>query len=208
MYADRLHLQHSRTSNFKPNNSEEMQIFFGLTLLKAQVYFPTIRKAFSNDPMYYHPLFASTMSGRRFEILLRTMNCSDDNDTSRLSKVNLLLNALIENFQKHYHPYENLSLDESLLLHKGRLSLRQYIKGKKAKYGIKFYELCSPNGYVHNIEIYEEKQTEDANNSKLEALVFSLMKPFINKSHHLVMDNYYNSLNLCEKCLEKNTHVT
>jgi len=44
-----------------------------------------------------------------------------------------------------------------MLLWKGRLLFWQYIKNKKNKYGIKFFELCTPDGYVLNAEIYKEK---------------------------------------------------
>lgn len=60
-----------------------------------------------------------------------------------------------------------------------------------------------PKGYVYNIQIYQGKQSKEPNNTKLEALVFILMKPFINKGHHFRMDSYYNRASLCEKCLEK-----
>ncbi|KAE9528897.1 hypothetical protein AGLY_012472 [Aphis glycines] len=46
-----------------------------------------------------------------------------------------------------------LSLDESLLLHRGHLLFRQYMKPKKAGYGIKFFELCTPDGFVLNMDI-------------------------------------------------------
>ncbi|CAK9820072.1 hypothetical protein ANTQUA_LOCUS10435 [Anthophora quadrimaculata] len=40
---------------------------------------------------------------------------------------------------------------------KGRLSFRQYIPGKRHKYGIKLYKLCLPDGYTHNVHIYSGK---------------------------------------------------
>lgn len=72
-----------------------------------------------------------------------------------MKKLYPVFDMLIQNFQKSYFPYENLSLDESLLLHRGRLVWPQYIKGKKAKYGIKFYELCTHDGYVLNVDMYK-----------------------------------------------------
>jgi len=86
----------------------------------------------------------------------------------------------------------SLSLDESMLLWRRRLIFRQYIKNKKHKYGIKLYELCSPDGYVLNIEIYKGKNVEVTGNSKINDLFLRLVKPYLNKGHHLYMDNYYN----------------
>ncbi|XP_026465869.1 abscisic acid and environmental stress-inducible protein-like, partial [Ctenocephalides felis] len=40
---------------------------------------------------------------------------------------------------------------------RGRLGFRQYIPGKRHKYGVKLYKLCLSEGYTHNIEIYADK---------------------------------------------------
>lgn len=71
-----------------------------------------------------------------------------------MHKVSLILDILKKKFQNNFNPYEALSLDESMLLWRGRLIFKQYIKNNH-KYGIKFYELCSPDDYVLNIEIYK-----------------------------------------------------
>lgn len=60
-----------------------------------------------------------------------------------------------------------------------------------------------------NLEIYKGKQENIENEPKLESLVFHLMKPYLNKGHHLVMDNYYNSVPLSQKLLQEyKTHTT
>lgn len=104
------------------------------------------------------------MSGRRFEQLLNcfSVECSglEVCDDGPMRKINPVYTLLIQNFQKAIYPDINLSLDESLLLHRGILGFRQYIKGKKAKYGIKFYELCTPDGYVLNIDMYKGKMIQ------------------------------------------------
>lgn len=41
-----------------------------------------------------------------------------------------------------YYPSKELAIDESLILWKGRLSFRQYLKGKAHQYGIKLYVLA------------------------------------------------------------------
>lgn len=59
-----------------------------------------------------------------------------------------------------YKPTYELSLDESLLLFLGRFSFKQYIKGKKAKYGIQFFELATAGDFVLNISMYSGKTNE------------------------------------------------
>jgi hypothetical protein len=58
-------------------------------------------------------------------------------------------------FQNLYILNQNIAIDESLTLWKGRLSFRQYIPLKGAKFGIKTYELCeSSSGYVWSFLVY------------------------------------------------------
>lgn len=76
------------------------------------------------------------MSGRRFESIsfISSLNCSESSkspgDTDRLQKISALFNLIISKFQNSYAPPQNLSLDESMMLWRGRLIFRQYIKNK------------------------------------------------------------------------------
>lgn len=206
--------RNSRSSSFKETTRDEMQKFIGLCLLQGQIKVQNIRKLFSLDPLNYHPIFSSMMTGRRFEQLLRCFSVHggaenpDAND--RLQKIRSLLNICLRNFQDAYTPAKELSLDESLLLFRGRLSFRTYMKNKKTKYGIKFYELCSYDGYVLNLDIYkgQGENGPDNNMTILERVVMKLMQPYVNKGYHLFMDNYYNSITLANRLLQNQTHVT
>ncbi|XP_056645839.1 piggyBac transposable element-derived protein 4-like [Diorhabda sublineata] len=204
----RPHTRHSRKANFKNTDMIEMRKFLGLCLLQSQLKFSSIRKLFSIDALHYHPAFPSQMSGRRFEQILRCFWVEEENSNDPLRKIKIFLDLLIQKFANAYAPNEALSLDESLLLFRGRLYFRTYMKGKKAKYGIKFYELCSAQGYVLNIEVYKGHRENDENMTTIESLVMRLMQSYLNKGHHLFMDNYYNSLPLSNKLLSKKTHVT
>ncbi|KAJ8941176.1 hypothetical protein NQ314_010475 [Rhamnusium bicolor] len=76
---------------------------------------------------------------------------SDKDKEDPLFRVSWLLESVILSSQDMFSPQEALSLDESL----GRLKFRVYIKNKKSKYGIQFYDLCSSDGFVLNMEIYK-----------------------------------------------------
>lgn len=198
---------------FRDTDANEMYKFFGLALLMAQCKFPTVRNAFSKHPLYFHPIFPATMSGRRYQMLLRTFNCHtpfrEDEKQDKLVKVNRLVDAFIKSFNAAYTPSKDLSLDESLLLFRGRLAIRQYIKIKAAKYGIKFYELTTSDGYVLNIIIYQGKDVNSKESGgKTHKLVQTLMEPYLNKGHNLFMDNFYNSVTLSTYLLSNQTHVT
>lgn len=189
----------------------ELQKCFGLCLLRAELSIPVLRQCFRTDPLNYHPIFSFTMSGRRFEQILRVLHCSkgvpvEMND--RLVKISTLFIMLIRKFQFSYSPSVNLSLDESMMLWRCRLIFRQYIKNKRHKYGNTFYELCTTDGYVLSAEIYKRKNVENTSSSKVNDLVLRLMRPYLNKGHHLFMDNFYNSITLSKILLENKTHTT
>jgi len=101
--------------------------------------FPTVRTYWSQNEIDNHPIFGKTISRHRYETILSCLcfyqpNLVDHSD--RLHKISNVTNHIINNIRTKYYPNENLSLDESLLLWRGRLSFRQYIPSKAHKYGI------------------------------------------------------------------------
>lgn len=149
------------------------------------------------------------MSGRRFEQLLRCLYVSHLGAKGK-EKNNKFIDIMTKHFRDCYKATKQLSLDESILLFKGRLSFRQYIKSKKARYGIKFYELTTSDGYVLNLKMYtgQEENDIEKRGKKTEKIVMRLMRPYLLKGHWLFMDNYYNSVSLSEKLLNLKTHTT
>lgn len=205
--TNRPHNKNSRTASFKNTDKEEINVFLGLCLLFGSVIFSVLRDPFSNNPLYHYPIVKKIKSGRRFEQLLNSFSVeySEKEVVAKgpMKKIEPVYTMLINNFQNAFYSYIALSLDEILLLHRGRLCFRQYIKGKKAKYGIKLYELCSPDGYVLNIEMYKGKHISNTQTSKIDNLVLRLMGPYLNKGHNSYMDNYYNSVTLSNLLLKK-----
>ncbi|XP_014486339.1 PREDICTED: piggyBac transposable element-derived protein 3-like, partial [Dinoponera quadriceps] len=53
-----------------------------------------------------------------------------------------------------------LSIDEMMVKYYGRCKLKQFIKSKPIRFGIKLWGLCSVNGYVFNFDIYCGKNEE------------------------------------------------
>ncbi|CAG5046111.1 unnamed protein product [Parnassius apollo] len=174
--------RNSRSYNFRDTNREEILKFFGLCLLMGQIKIPQKRKNFTySDPLYYHPSLHYVMSARRFEQILRCIYVSDL-DSKGKDKIEKFINAITKSFMECYKPYKQLSLDESLLLFRGRLAFRQYIKSKKTQ----LLELAK----------------------KSEKIVLRLMRPYLLKGHQLYMDNYYNSVTLSQKLVDLKTHTT
>ena len=85
------------------------------------------------------------MSCKRFELMSKFLHLNNS-DTQpargedaydKLYKVFPFLTILLENFKRHYTPTQNLSVDESMIGYKGRLSFIQYMPKKNAQVGDK-----------------------------------------------------------------------
>jgi hypothetical protein len=100
-----------------------------------------------------------------------------------------------------------------LTLWKCRLSFKQHIPLKAAKFGINSYELCeSSTGYVWSFIIYTEQGMELTNQyvnfdtNKTAATMIKLMEPLLGRGHTLWMDNFYNSPELAHFLNSKKTN--
>lgn len=190
---------------------DELKKFFGLSILMGNINFPTLKHYWSLDPLYHHPIFGLTMSRNRFECILQCI-CFYDSDVvqaqNRMHKIDQVLKPILENANKVYSPGKFLSLDEAMVLFRGRLIFRQYIKSKAHKYGIKLYELCTPDGFILNIIIYGGKGTvQDDEKGHTYNVVMKLMKDFLKKGHTVFLDNFYTSVVLAESLLQEQTSM-
>ena len=111
-----------------------------------------------------------------------------------------VLSHLNTKFQSLYLPGQNIVIDESLTLWRGRLSFRQYIPIKSSKFGIKSYELCdSISGFLWSFIIYTGIDTVfqtafiSGDTDKTAAILSSLVEQLLEKGRTLYMDNFYNS---------------
>ena len=144
--------------------TNEIKTFLGVLLLMGIVYKPKMRMYWSKDALYSTPLFSEVMSPDRFELIMKffhfndnsTYNPTEENRDS-LHKVQPLIEALHERCQKVYYPGQNLSVDEMLVLFKGRLHFKLFIGTKRARFGIKLYELCTSSGIALDFPVYYQK---------------------------------------------------
>ena len=98
------------------------------------------------------------------------------------------MNNLNEKMKEIYCPDQSLSLDESMVLWRGHLIFRQYIKNKKHKHGVKLYELCDSSGLILQSMIYSGITYPDPHSlGQTGAIVLKLMEDFIGESSFMVI---------------------
>ena len=184
-----------------------MKKFLGSLFLMGIIHKPAICMYWSKAPLFCTPIFSAIMSRNRFQLLLKFLLFNDNsnmpapNDPSpyKLFKLRPLLDHLFEKFQEVYVPACNISIDESLLLWKGRLSFKQYTPLKRSRFGVKSFMLCEDSGYTFSFKIYTGKENvapiaQDLSLSLSERVVVDLVQPLLQKGYHLYTDNWYTSL--------------
>ena len=118
---------------------------------------------------------------------------------------------LIQRFQSAYRPGQCIVVDESLMLFKGRLSWKQFIRTKRARFGVKNFELCdSETGYLFNLKIYCGKIDVKKNSScfgKSGDVVIELCEKLLNQGRTISLDNWYTSPLLFEKLHREGTNA-
>ena len=91
---------------------------------------PSYKKYWSNDLLYKNEHFSSTMSRELFESILRFFNFGEEPmfDNDRLSKIRMIIEHLKKTMLELIVPEKNLSIDESMMLLRGRLIFDSTLK--------------------------------------------------------------------------------
>lgn len=193
--------EHSRMVYWKDTSMEELYIFLGVTILMARNKKLDMHEYWSTNELLRQDIFGKCMSRDRYLLILRCIHFCDNSQQikgDRLYKIKMVLTEVRKNFKDAMIPFSNLAIDESLLLWKGRLSFKQYIKSKRHRFGIKLYVICDcETDFILNFIVYTgatvyKDPLEDIL-GRSGVIVKDLMKPYLNKGYSLFTDNFYTS---------------
>nr|CAH7757259.1 unnamed protein product [Callosobruchus chinensis] len=200
----------SRMSKWTDTNVEETKRFFGITIWMGLCKRSILAKYWATDPLYKN-MVSKTMSRNRFEIILRMLHFSDNNQADkndRQAKIRPVLFVLENNFQTIYTLGPDIVIDETMVPWRGRLLFKQYIPGKKHKYGVKLFKICNPKGFTWKIQIYSGKSQDGKTQTGLgERVVMYLCEGLLGEGRTLYTDNFYTSITLAQTLLNRNTHL-
>ncbi|XP_021197731.3 piggyBac transposable element-derived protein 4 isoform X2 [Helicoverpa armigera] len=212
--------QFSRMRKWTPITPQELWTFIGVIMLQSIIPLP-VEKEYWFPCLPYLKLgkFADIMAYHRFSLIKRCLHFVDNilcgrGIPTKLMKIQPVIDHLNTKFSSLYLPEQEIAIDESLMLWKGRLSFAQLIATKAAQIGIKSYELCeSKTGYLWQMIVYTGKKERhnDENEAEPEGAtsrtVLKLVRPLLNRGHTLVMDNFYNSPLLARTLKAQKTDV-
>ncbi|XP_040070609.1 piggyBac transposable element-derived protein 4-like [Ixodes scapularis] len=156
------HVSHLKT--WRQIDKKELMTFFALIILQGVIEKPDVKSYWSTREVLRTPAFGDVMSRDRFMLIMKFLHFTDNeapvdgHPNPKLRKLWSVLTRMTEMFQTLYTPERDVSVDESLLRFKGRLSWKQYMPLKRARFGVKFFVLCeSSSGYIWNMLMYMGK---------------------------------------------------
>lgn len=202
---------HSRINAWKDLTVPEFLTFLGLLLHTGTIRLNRLADYWKTDKLFRLFAFRNVMSRDRFQNILRCLYFQSTNsqEKSSMDKITSVVNYFNDKMFQIYYPERTLSLDEAMVLWRGRLYFRQYIKGKRHKYGVKLYSLCEHSVLILTFHVYGGSSDPlVGGKNHTEKVVMYLMKEKLGNGHSLFMDNFYNSYSLSAKLLSKMTYST
>lgn len=188
----------------------DLNTFIGIVITSSFNKRKSQRDYWSTDPFLSCEVISSAMSRIKFELIKSKLKFSKAKDKDANDK-GWRVRALLKLFQKNILKFgfwrSALSVDEMMAKSYARTCLKQFIRGKPTRFGLKFWGLCSGDGYLFNIDLYCGKNSAVGDKLAKCALgsrvVLNLLKPFFEMTadgkiplYHVYFDNYFTNLDL------------
>ena len=195
--------------NFRPVAVPELKAFLGLRLQMEKCVIKPRYESYwqgaGHNFIAHTPGFREVMERDRFIALWGFLHVDQTDEavekSDKIYKVRPMLDRMLPLFRRYYSPRQQLSLDEGMIPTKNRLAIKQYIRDKPVRWGIKSFLLCeAKTGYILDAEIYTGRVRDrhwpllGSAGSVVRRLVEN--SQVTNKNHMLFMDRFYNSVAL------------
>ena len=133
---------------------EDMKAFVGLLIIMGVLKLPRLEMYWQvESDILRTPGISSIMSRITFEQIWQYLHLADnaqDDKTDKLFKVRHFVDLITTQFSENYTLPQPVTIDEAMILYKGRLSFKQYMKNKPTKRGIKVFVMSdATNGYEY-----------------------------------------------------------
>jgi len=167
----------------------------------------TISEMWTTDETIRRAVFTAAMTLNKFVHILQFIRF-DDKSTRVQRKANDKLAAVlevwdrfVENCNKLFEPFEDMTVDEQLVAFRGKCPMRRYMKSKPAKYGIKIWAAADvKTSYLCNLQVYNGKLPGNAPQKNLgHRVVCDLMEPLFGTGRGVTTDNFFTSVPTAEE---------
>jgi hypothetical protein len=159
------------------------------------------------------------MARLRFEAITRCIYLVDNEDLipageeghDKLGKLHWLIEHIAAVSQANYNCQVHCTVDEMMLPYKGRYcNIRQYMKRKPVKKGLKVWVLASlQSRYVSNVIVYLGAREARVENEFMGAnVVLVVVRGLENRGHVIITDNFFTSVRLHTELLRRGFYGT
>ena len=190
--------------SWKDTTTEEIFKLIGLHIYFGLVKVSSLRKYWSTRSPY-HGLWARAVMSRNIYFALMSMLHVVDPllevAGNKLRKVHSLIDHFRRKCKELYQPSQNVAIDERMVKSRHRSGMRQYIKNKPTKWGIKLWVLAdSSKGYTYDFDVYigRDAAAQRSIHGLGYDVVQNLMNPLRHQGYHLYTDNFYTSTQLLQ----------
>lgn len=194
--------------NWQDTNEDEMYTFFGLLLL-AGVYH---NKNSAISELWSHedgrPIFNKSMKRNRFYELRRCIRFDDRasrvtrRQNDKFAPLRNVFNIFSNKCRSNYKPGNFLTVDEQLVIFRGRCGFKMFLPNKPGKYGLKVWALCdSETAYCCNLQPYTGKVGGERDIGQGTRVVLELTDHVSGSGRHITADNFFTDITLVRALL-------
>lgn len=197
--------------NWKPVSLDEMKGFLAVILNMGIIQLKDIKDYWLLNDTTNLPFFRSVFSRDRFLQIFGALHVGSIGSNTKRDKVQPFLDKVSPSFARLFTPAQQIAIDESVIAFRGRVSFRQYLKGKPHPWGIKAFVLADSNtGYLSQVCIYYGKETQlvDQALPHTAKVVMTLVQPYHHLGYDLYVDRFYSSPLLCTELTKVGITVT
>ena len=197
----------------QPISQREMYGFLGINIVMGYHKLPSWTDYWKGDQDLSVPFVSSVLPRNRFSQILGNLHIYDNHaipegNKDKLLKVRPLITAMNNNYMQLYNVSRKVSIDESMILYKGRHSIKQYNPMKPIKRGYKLWVRADMDGYISKFDVYQGKTDTSSGDSEDnsteqefglgEQVVQTMTKDLFGKYHQVYFDNFFTSIPLME----------
>ncbi len=194
---------------------DEINHLIGLLIYFGLVHVDSAVEKYWSTKTLYHGLWARKILSRaRYKALmafLHVVEPSNETPGGKLRKVEDFLVSFKERCSLLYQPTQNIAVDERMVKSRHRSGIRQYMKNKPTKWGIKLWVLAdSSNGYTVDFNVYigKSQHEEPSTHGLGYDVVMKLVNPYLGQGYHVFFDNFFTSPKLVQDLFLKKTPST
>ena len=156
------------------------------------------------------PLYRATTSLQRFREFLQFIRFDyrqNRDKTDHLSPIRYIFELFLKQFPQHFVPDENFTIDEQLVLFRGRFCFVQYMPNKPAKYRLRFWLLSDVDSRCAlSIDLYTGKKDNIIQKDLATNVVLHLIVQLPNdvkQGRTITFDRYFTDVKLSEALLDR-----